>query len=95
MEPLDLIQPALALVAGVTTVLVSDRLRTIVGAIFRKPKSSSVLITIGDTTLSVDNASTEEIDRLIEQFVAASRADEQNRLDSGPGEAPTAPGDDE
>jgi hypothetical protein len=74
----DLIVSAVAVLVAVSTVVRSTHVRTIVGAIFRKPKAPSIVLTLGDTTISLDNPSPEEVDRLVQDFITASQADNGN-----------------
>ena len=84
MDLFDLIVSAIALLVGLSIVVRSTHLRTIVGAIFRKPKAPSIVLTLGDTTISLDNPSPEEVDRLVQEFIKATQADDGDRRPEGP-----------
>ena len=73
----DLIPTTIALAAALIATLISSRLRTIVEAIFRKPSSRSVVLTIDDQTLVLNDVSVQEEQRLVDQFIAQHSAGQQ------------------
>jgi hypothetical protein len=63
--------PALvAVVALIIPIFASERIRTIVGSIFRRPTKRTVVLTIGDQTLELNNVSAEEQRKLIDLWIS-------------------------
>jgi hypothetical protein len=82
MDVLSIVVPSILGLAAILLSLLSERVRAICRAIFKRPNQRSVLLEINGDTLELNNVSQEDVDRLVELFLSRQKGEAEGRKET-------------
>jgi hypothetical protein len=74
MDVLSIVVPSVLGLAAILLSLLSERVRAICLAIFKRPKQRSILLEINGDTLELNNVSQEDVDTLVKLFLSRQQS---------------------